>query len=144
MSTTCTVDRTQHHANTTAATTTTTATNATTNATSTSSKNRDGHASQLDIARFPVATLLRMVANLLESVVHANDKLENQQNLTIFHSRAVPSIKIEAYLLRILRFTPFNNEVVLSLPIYFDRIAKARKGNFVVSSLNIHRLLISG
>lgn len=142
MSTTCTVDRTQHHANNT--TTATTKTSPTTITTTTNNKEGAGDANQLDIARFPVDTLLRMVANLLESVVHANDKLEHEQNLTIFHSRAIPSIKIEAYLLRILRFTPFNNEVVLSLPIYFDRIAKARKGNFIVSSLNIHRLLIAG
>ena len=99
----------------------------------------------MNIAEFPVPTLLNMVANLLESLIKANDLLvpEKQNNITVFHSRAVPNIKINAYLSRVLQFTPFNNEVLLSLLVYFDRIAKLRGGKFIVNSLNVHRLLIA-
>ncbi|KAI7859862.1 cyclin-domain-containing protein, partial [Circinella umbellata] len=99
----------------------------------------------MNIAEFPVPTLLNMVANLLESLIKANDLLvpEKQSSITVFHSRAVPNIKINAYLSRVLQFTPFNNEVLLSLLVYFDRIAKLRGGKFIVNSLNIHRLLIA-
>ncbi|KAG2226217.1 hypothetical protein INT45_003362 [Circinella minor] len=99
----------------------------------------------MNIAEFPVPTLLNMVANLLESLIKANDLLvpEKQSNITVFHSRAVPNIKINAYLSRVLQFTPFNNEVLLSLLVYFDRIAKLRGGKFIVNSLNVHRLLIA-
>ncbi|KAI9255782.1 cyclin PHO80-like protein, partial [Phascolomyces articulosus] len=60
-----------------------------------------------------------------------------------FHSRAVPNIKITPYLSRILQYTPFNNEVLLSILVYFDRIAKLQPGKFIVNSLNVHRLLIA-
>lgn len=99
---------------------------------------------RLDIAKFPVSTLVRMVANLLESVIRANDALSTaQSNVTLFHSRSVPGIKISTYLARILKFTPFHNEVLISLLVYFDRIAKLRRGRFALCSLNIHRLLIT-
>ncbi|KAI9027520.1 cyclin-domain-containing protein [Phycomyces nitens] len=85
--------------------------------------------------------MANIVANLLESIVATNDLLPCTE-ITHFHSRAVPNINIRAYLLRILKFTPFTNEVFLSLLIYFDRISRI-ENNFTVSSLNIHRLLIT-
>ncbi|KAL0074894.1 cyclin [Phycomyces blakesleeanus] len=96
---------------------------------------------KLNIATFPVPLMANIVANLLESIVTANDLLPCT-DITHFHSRAVPNINIRAYLLRILKFTPFTNEVFLSLLVYFDRISRIEK-NFTVSSLNIHRLLIT-
>lgn len=99
---------------------------------------------RLNIAEFPISELLKIVSNLLESVVQANDCIAtSSHHVTLFHSRTVPSIKISAYLSRILKFTPFNNEVLLSILVYFDRISKLRKGKFFVTSLNIHRLLIA-
>ncbi|KAG8918356.1 hypothetical protein FRC00_012576, partial [Tulasnella sp. 408] len=41
-----------------------------------------------------------------------------------FHARNVPTISIESYLLRILKYCPTTNEVFLSLLVYFDRMAK--------------------
>lgn len=84
-------------------------------------------------------------------------------SLLSFHARHVPSISIEAYLLRILKYCPTTNEVFLSLLVYFDRMSKlgtaqglggesvdptgngnkGRRG-FAIDSYNVHRLVIAG
>ncbi|KAI5124748.1 hypothetical protein M0805_005382 [Coniferiporia weirii] len=65
-----------------------------------------------------------------------------------FHARNIPSISLEAYLLRILRYCPTTNEVFLSLLVYFDRMSKlaqeATSSRFVIDSYNVHRLVIAG
>ncbi|TDL29812.1 cyclin-domain-containing protein [Rickenella mellea] len=65
-----------------------------------------------------------------------------------FHARNVPSISLESYLLRILRYCPTTNEVFLSLLVYFDRMSKlaqeATGSRFAIDSYNVHRLVIAG
>ncbi|KAL0575904.1 cyclin-like protein interacting with PHO85 [Marasmius crinis-equi] len=65
-----------------------------------------------------------------------------------FHARNIPTITLEAYLLRILKYCPTTNEVFLSLLVYFDRMSKlsadATGRTFVIDSFNIHRLVIAG
>lgn len=65
-----------------------------------------------------------------------------------FHARNVPTISLEAYLLRILKYCPTTNQVFLSLLVYFDRMARiateATSRSFVIDSYNIHRLVIAG
>lgn len=73
--------------------------------------------------------------------------LSSNMSLT-FHARNVPTITLESYLLRILRYCPASNEVFLSLLVYFDRMSKLAKEacgkDFVIDSYNIHRLVIAG
>ena len=89
--------------------------------------------------------------------------LHHPASLLSFHARHVPSISIEAYLLRILKYCPTTNEVFLSLLVYFDRMSKlgtaqglggesvdptgngnrAKRG-FAIDSYNVHRLVIAG
>lgn len=65
-----------------------------------------------------------------------------------FHARNIPSISLEAYLFRILRYCPTTNEVFLSLLVYFDRMSKlaqeASGKRFMIDSYNVHRLVIAG
>ena len=73
-----------------------------------------------------------------------------------FHARNVPTISLESYLLRILKYCPTSNFVFLSLLVYFDRMAALSLasgggggGNtgrrvFHVDSYNVHRLVIAG
>ncbi|KDN36879.1 cyclin-related 2, partial [Tilletiaria anomala UBC 951] len=63
-----------------------------------------------------------------------------------FHARNVPSISIESYLLRILKYCPTTNEVFLSLLVYFDRMSRMGLGmrGFAIDSFNVHRLVIAG
>ena len=81
--------------------------------------------------------------------------LTHSSSLLSFHARHIPSISIEAYLLRILKYCPTTNEVFLGLLVYFDRMSrlgtpgglggmmKGGKG-FAIDSYNIHRLVIAG
>lgn len=65
-----------------------------------------------------------------------------------FHARNIPTISLEAYLLRILKYCPTTNEVFLSLLVYFDRMSKlafeATGKSFAIDSFNVHRLVIAG
>jgi hypothetical protein len=65
-----------------------------------------------------------------------------------FHARNIPTITLEAYLLRILKYCPATNDVFLALLVYFDRMAKlsleAKGKAFVIDSYNVHRLVIAG
>lgn len=86
--------------------------------------------------------------------------LSHPSSLLSFHARHVPSISIEAYLLRILKYCPTTNEVFLGLLVYFDRMSRlgtasgvggeatgARRGigrGFAIDSYNVHRLVIAG
>lgn len=73
--------------------------------------------------------------------------LSSNMSLT-FHARNIPTITLEMYLLRILKYCPASNEVFLSLLVYFDRMSKLAKEAcgkaFVIDSYNIHRLVIAG
>ncbi len=86
--------------------------------------------------------------------------LTHTSSLLSFHARHIPSITIEAYLLRILKYCPTTNEVFLGLLVYFDRMSRlgtaqgvggvatgARGGSgrgFAIDSYNVHRLVIAG
>ncbi|ORX74263.1 hypothetical protein DL89DRAFT_12623 [Linderina pennispora] len=72
---------------------------------------------------------------------------ERHSSLTLFHARSVPTIDLETYLSRILKYCPCQNEVFLGLIVYMqqmiDRCAR-RRMPFAVDAYSIHRLLITG
>ncbi|KAF8897161.1 cyclin-domain-containing protein [Infundibulicybe gibba] len=130
----------------------------------------------LDIDTYPSPDLLRLLASLLTQIAATNDALHTTpspdpivpsstpiwDSLTTasrsavatasstltFHARNIPTISLEAYLLRILKYCPTTNHVFLSLLVYFDRMTKlsadATGRPFVIDSYNIHRLVIAG
>ncbi|KAF8961772.1 hypothetical protein BGZ46_001298 [Entomortierella lignicola] len=77
-----------------------------------------------DIVNHPIKDTLLIVSSLLSLMVHKNDIRYNPavDPITLFHSRAVPRISIESYLMRVLQFIPFTNEVLLNVLVYLDRI----------------------
>lgn len=95
----------------------------------------------MNIVDFPVQHLIKIVSNLLDSMLKTNNRLPTTQ-ITYFHSRAIPNISVLSYLTRIHKFAPFTNEALLSMLIYFDRMTKLDDG-FTINSYNIHRLLIT-
>lgn len=130
-----------------------------------------------DIDKLPTTDLLRNLAALLTDMACENDaktshkpqesRPENTESTIwdslftasqaafsskssrmTFHARNIPTIALEAYLLRILRYCPTTNEVFLSLLVYFDRISKlseeATGSRFVIDSYNVHRLVMAG
>ncbi|KAF9563315.1 cyclin-domain-containing protein, partial [Agrocybe pediades] len=129
-----------------------------------------------DIHSYPATDLLKLLALLLTHIATTNDRLSPSQpappppaeappiwhTLTTasrnaistpaatltFHARNVPTISLEAYLLRILKYCPTTNHVFLSLLVYFERMSKLSNDAvgraFVIDSYNIHRLVIAG
>lgn len=55
--------------------------------------------------------------------------LHTSSSTLCFRARNIPSISIEAYLLRILRYCPASCEVFVSLLVYFDRMSKMGQRN---------------
>ncbi|KAF9287397.1 hypothetical protein BGZ68_001899 [Mortierella alpina] len=123
----------------------------------------------LDLSVHPVTSTLKMLASLLERITTANDKIKQalpepesplvmtpaqhqiHTSFTRFHARSIPSISINAYLTRILKYCPCANECFLSLLVYFDRMARnveeitgGEGRQFSIDSYNIHRLIIAG
>lgn len=89
------------------------------------------------------ADLVVLIADMLMQLIEHNDKLPlTPSGLTRFHSRAPPGITVHDYLSRIVRYTSLERTSLLSTVIYIDRLCSAFPA-FVVSSLTIHRFLIT-
>ncbi|KAL0144320.1 cyclin [Mucor lusitanicus] len=100
---------------------------------------------KFDLASFPVTETISMLTCLLKKITAANDSIQQKQsNYTCFHARSLPSIDIDAYLLRILKYCPCANECFLSLLVYFDRMSQNKLDPLRIDSYNIHRLVIAG
>ena len=132
----------------------------------------------MDIHGYPPSDLLKLLAHILTHIAATNDKIEdshlysnpspsssnppvwhslttaarsaltNPSSTLTFHARNVPTISLEAYFLRILKYCPTSNSVFLSLLVYFDRMSKLSlkvlNRPFIIDSFNIHRLVIAG
>lgn len=132
----------------------------------------------MDIASFPTDKLLDMLTALLTKIIKSNDALGSVQNLDTlqnipflreilsFRGKQVPGITLKQYFQRIQKYCPTTNDVLLSLLVHFDRIAKKcnsyaqdsakiistghdktteheQSQVFVMDSHNIHRLIIA-
>lgn len=87
--------------------------------------------------------LVVLIADMIMQLIEHNDKLPlTPSGLTRFHSRAPPGITVQDYLSRIVRYTSLERTSLLSTVIYIDRLCSAFPA-FVVSSLTIHRFLIT-
>ncbi|KAG8917914.1 hypothetical protein FRC02_002777 [Tulasnella sp. 418] len=96
----------------------------------------------------------------------AKSSLSSSSASLSFHARNIPTISIDSYLMRILKYCPTTSEVFLSLLVYFDRTGKLGDavksdlgmnygggsednvigggGGIVIDSYNVHRLIIAG
>lgn len=130
----------------------------------------------LNIAEHSQSELLVMLAALLSKITCSNDNLQASSNnlpnpavgspLMAFHARNIPSISIQSYLTRILKYCPMSSDIFLSLLVYFDRMSNAPNTKtcsqhlttfsstkqlmgdtvytFSIDSYNVHRLVITG
>lgn len=87
--------------------------------------------------------IVQTLAAVLDQVVKRNDKLPlNSNNVTIFHALRPPTIAIRIYLERIAKYVNCSNECYVLALMYMDRMIQ-RNPDFFISSLNVHRLMIS-
>ncbi|KAJ2383951.1 cyclin-like protein interacting with PHO85, partial [Coemansia sp. RSA 2603] len=109
-----------------------------------------------NLATTPVEQTVRQVAAYLDAVtccsaalalqIREPDQHIREVSLTLFHARSVPTIELETYMMRILKYCPCQNEVFIGLIVYIqtviDRCAR-RRMPFVVDAYSIHRLVIT-
>lgn len=80
---------------------------------------------------------------VLNQLCKRNDTLQvDPKHISKFHALRAPAISVEQYLMRIAKYGACSGECFVLALIYIDRIIQSNP-NFVVNSLNIHRLLIT-
>lgn len=92
-------------------------------------------------------SVVSVLAFLLTSVVEDNNSKINSlesasSSASSFNVKKVPAISIKGYLERIAKYAPCSGHCFVLSLIYLDRIIENNK-NFVISSRNVHRLLIT-
>ncbi|CDP03631.1 unnamed protein product [Coffea canephora] len=89
--------------------------------------------------------LLSYLSSLLERSVEKNERfLETTQTkdvITVFHGSKAPSLGIGLYIERIFKYSCCSPSCFIVAYIYVERFIK--RTNAVVTSLNVHRLLIT-
>eukprot|EP00735_Rhodelphis_limneticus_P010344 TRINITY_DN3075_c0_g1::TRINITY_DN3075_c0_g1_i1::g.22316::m.22316 TRINITY_DN3075_c0_g1::TRINITY_DN3075_c0_g1_i1::g.22316 ORF type:complete len:227 (-),score=2.09,sp/O80513/CCU41_ARATH/54.11/3e-49,Cyclin/PF08613.6/2.8e-35,Cyclin/PF08613.6/1.3e+04,Cyclin_N/PF00134.18/2.4e-10 TRINITY_DN3075_c0_g1_i1:658-1272(-) len=111
----------------------------------------DGSPSQFGSVRqgFLVGTddaekrIVPVLSCVLNQLIARNDRLAfNPQHLTVFHALKPPAISIQKYLERIFMYASCSKGCFIVALIYIDRVIQ-RHNNFLLTSLNVHRLLIT-
>ncbi|KAI9476683.1 cyclin-domain-containing protein [Coemansia mojavensis] len=100
-----------------------------------------------DIAHTPVSVTIAHMAELIDAVAAANHQALGaiSKDITPFHSRTVPSIPIHDYLERVAKFVCLENDSLLAVLVYLDRITRAQlhRPALAPSPYNIHRMAIT-
>lgn len=86
--------------------------------------------------------LVPVLSSVLQQLVHRDDKMAHRTTFTIFHALKPPAISIHKYLQRIFQYANCSRSCFVVALIYIDRIIQ-RNASFMITSLNIHRLLIT-
>ncbi|KAK9701001.1 cyclin-like protein interacting with PHO85 [Basidiobolus ranarum] len=110
-----------------------------------------------DFAAHPVPETVALLAEYLTNIAQSNDRnivhcydaatgAPYCPAYTPFHARGIPSIDIQAYLTRILKYCSCSNDCLIAIVVYFERLVNQGEGlagrQFALDSYNIHRLVI--
>jgi len=92
----------------------------------------------------PEYLVVGIISKLLTDLVARNDQLPlAPSQVTPFHSSRPPAITVKSYLEdRILKYAGCSEETFILALIYMDQVVQFNP-DFVISSLNVHRLLIT-
>ncbi|KAJ2522534.1 cyclin-like protein interacting with PHO85 [Coemansia sp. RSA 1939] len=100
-----------------------------------------------DIEHTPLALTVAQAGKLIEAVVAANIARLGTitTDITPFHSRTIPSISAHDYLYRVSKYVGLENDSVLAVLVYLDRITRSQihRPSLAISPYNIHRLILS-
>ncbi|XP_024363912.1 cyclin-U1-1 [Physcomitrium patens] len=94
-----------------------------------------------------IPKVLHVLAAVLDRLVSRNEQFANApsqqgKKLTIFHGLRAPSINIAKYLERIFKYTNCSPSCFVVGYVYLDRLIH-RQPDLLVTSLNVHRLLVT-
>ncbi|KAI8062237.1 cyclin-domain-containing protein [Gongronella butleri] len=103
------------------------------------------HLPAFNLVYHPIEHTITLFSALLDEITRHNDNFYDKRPTVAvpFHSSWQPESEVQTYLLRIQKYCPFSNEALLSLIIYFDRLA-LNGAQLRINSWNVHRLLIAG
>ncbi|KAJ1804043.1 cyclin-like protein interacting with PHO85 [Coemansia sp. RSA 2523] len=100
-----------------------------------------------DISHTPVSVTIAHMAELIDSVAEANHQVLGPiiNDVTQFHSRAIPTISVHDYLERVAKFVCLENDSLLAVLVYIDRITRAQihRPALAPSPFNIHRMALA-
>lgn len=89
--------------------------------------------------------VLSLLSTILDKTVEENEKMletsEAKDGITVFHGTRAPSLSIQQYIDRIFRYSNCSPSCFIIAHIYMDRFI--HRTNICLTSLNIHRLLIT-
>jgi hypothetical protein len=97
-----------------------------------------------------IPKVLSVLALVLERLVARNEQFANSpsqgifnpKKLTIFHGLRAPGISIAKYLERIFKYTSCSPSCFVVGYVFIDRLIH-RQPDLLVTSLNVHRLLVT-
>jgi len=90
------------------------------------------------------AAIVQVLAEVLDQLTHRNaqhERTHSQSAVTKFHALKPPQISVLAYLERIYKYASCSSECFVLALIYIDRLIS--KNNFLLTDLNVHRVLIT-
>lgn len=92
-----------------------------------------------------VPKFLKALGAVLDRIVERNDKMQEtspDRSLTVFHSLRAPGICASMYLERIYAYANCSSTCYILALVYLDRIMQPKAG-VIITSLNVHRLIIT-
>lgn len=91
-----------------------------------------------------MTNLITFLSSLLQRVAESNDiNCQFQpQKISVFHGLTRPTITIQSYLERILKYANCSPSCYIVAYVYLDRFAQ-RQPSLPINSFNVHRLLIT-
>ncbi|KYQ88220.1 Non-receptor tyrosine kinase spore lysis A [Tieghemostelium lacteum] len=85
--------------------------------------------------------LLDVLCTVINKLITNGDKIKNDRREFYPPNRKPPTIGIDAYLARLLKYSPCSKECFIMSLVYIDRFL--RNCDLIVNSMNIHRLVIT-
>jgi len=86
--------------------------------------------------------LAPLLAQLLNQLVVANDKLPTQKLGRLFNSNgSAPDISVHNYMDRIIKYCPCSPEAFICAFVFIDRLVHSKA--LRITSLNVHRILLT-
>ncbi|KAM7472022.1 hypothetical protein LguiA_010205 [Lonicera macranthoides] len=91
-----------------------------------------------------MSKLITFLSSLLERVAESNDLTRrfHPQKISVFHGLSRPTISVQSYLDRILKYANCSPSCFVVAYVYLDRFTQ-RQPTLPINSFNVHRLLIT-
>ena len=98
------------------------------------------NSSQISFNNFSISKLIYSISQTLHNIINQN-KTNNEQRLSRFHSTEIPEISIYDYLIRIKTYSQLEDNTLIMSLILIDRFVQ--KSNIPLSYYNLHRILFT-